>query len=82
MPLENVACVRVWDRSREAQQRAREDLAADAKAVSSSYISPDRFDSDAGVVELLAMKPVARRCRETRCRISAAEKSENTPGHP
>jgi enamine deaminase RidA (YjgF/YER057c/UK114 family) len=60
--LENTVRTRLWGRDKEARNlgtAARSKiLAVSAKAASSSYVSPQRFDSDAKVaVDLLAMKP-------------------------
>jgi enamine deaminase RidA (YjgF/YER057c/UK114 family) len=60
--LENTVRTRLWGRDREARNlgtAARSKiLTGAAKASSSSYVSPSRFDSDARVaLDLLAMRP-------------------------
>lgn len=62
LSLENTVRTRLWGRDREARNlgtAARSKiLAGSSKASSSSYVSHDRFDSDARVaLDLLAMKP-------------------------
>jgi hypothetical protein len=62
LSLENTVRTRLWGKDRESRNRgtaARSKiLVGSAKASSSSYISPRRFDSDARVaLDLLAIKP-------------------------
>ena len=62
LSLQNTVRTRVWGRDREARTLATaarsKILAGNAKAASSSYISPQRFDSDAkAALDLLAMRP-------------------------
>ena len=62
LSLENTVRTRLWGRDREARNlgtAARSKiLTGRAKAASSSYVSTNRFDSDAKVaVDMLAMKP-------------------------
>jgi hypothetical protein len=63
--LENTARIRVWGRDKDARTLATaarsKVLTGERKAASSSFISPQWFDSDATVgLELLAMKPMIR----------------------
>ncbi|MBI4528842.1 MAG: hypothetical protein HY695_34025 [Deltaproteobacteria bacterium] len=62
LSLENTVRIRIWSRDRDARNRATAErskiLTGNARACSSSYISPDHFDSDARVaLDLLAMRP-------------------------
>jgi enamine deaminase RidA (YjgF/YER057c/UK114 family) len=62
LSLQNTVRTRAWGKDREARTLATaaraKILTGDAKAASSSYISPSRFDSDARVaLDLLAMRP-------------------------
>jgi len=62
LSLENTVRTRIWGRDRDARNlatAARSNiLTGNAKAASSSYISPQRFDSAAKVaLDLLAMRP-------------------------
>lgn len=62
LSLENTVRTRLWGRDRDARNlgtAARSKiLTGSAKAASSSYVSTNRFDSDAKVaVDMLAMKP-------------------------
>jgi enamine deaminase RidA (YjgF/YER057c/UK114 family) len=62
LSLQNVVRTRVWGKHRTARTLATgarsKILTGSAKAASSSYISPQRFDSDAMVaLDLLAMRP-------------------------
>ena len=62
LSLENTVRTRAWGKDREARTLATaarsKILTGSAKAASSSYISPSRFDSDARVaLDLLAMRP-------------------------
>ena len=62
LSLQNTVRTRAWAKDREARTLATaarsKILTGSAKAASSSYISPSRFDSDARVaLDLLAMRP-------------------------
>ncbi len=62
LSLEHTVRTRIWGRDREARNLATaarsKILTGNAKASSSSYISPHHFDSDAKVaLDLLAMRP-------------------------
>ena len=62
LSLEHTVRTRLWARDRESRNLASNErfksLAGKARSVSSSYIAPDHFDSDARVaMDLLAMRP-------------------------
>jgi enamine deaminase RidA (YjgF/YER057c/UK114 family) len=62
LSLQNTVRTRVWGRDREARTLATaarsKILTGAAKAASSSYVSPSRFDSEARVaLDILAMRP-------------------------
>jgi enamine deaminase RidA (YjgF/YER057c/UK114 family) len=63
LSLENTVRSRLWGRDRESRDLASGQrvkvLSGKARSASSSYIAPDRFDSDARVsIDLVAMRPV------------------------
>ncbi len=62
LSLEHTVRTRLWARDRESRNLASNErfklLSGKARSVSSSYIAPDHFDSDARVaMDLLAMRP-------------------------
>ena len=62
LSLENTVRTRLWGRDRESRNLGSDErvkiLSGKARSVSSSYISPSHFDSNARVaLDLLAMKP-------------------------
>ena len=62
LSLDHTVRTRLWARDRESRNQASNErfklLSGKARSVSSSYITPDRFDSDARVaMDLLAMRP-------------------------
>jgi enamine deaminase RidA (YjgF/YER057c/UK114 family) len=66
LSLDHTVRTRLWARDRESRNQASNErfklLSGKARSVSSSYIAPDHFDSDARVaMDLLAMRPVQSR---------------------
>ena len=66
LSLDHTVRTRLWARDRESRNLASNErfklLSGKARSVSSSYIAPDHFDSDARVaMDLLAMRPVQSR---------------------
>jgi enamine deaminase RidA (YjgF/YER057c/UK114 family) len=63
LSLDNAVRTRLWGKDRESRNQGSNErvrvLSGKARSVSSSYIAPDHFDSNASVaLDLLAMRPV------------------------